>query len=70
VPRYIATYRRRIWTLARDSALILAVVDAVGDLEIYEILKIAQKFDPSCCRTFGIITKPDLTMPTTNLESV
>lgn len=56
--------------VARNSALILAVVDAVGDLETHEILKIAQKFDPSCRRTFGIITKPDLTIPTSNLESV
>ncbi|KAF8863046.1 hypothetical protein BDZ45DRAFT_147486 [Acephala macrosclerotiorum] len=52
-----------------DTALILAVVDAVNDPETHEILKIAQEFDPDCLRTFGIITKPDMTSPSSELEN-
>ncbi|KAK3938270.1 interferon-induced GTP-binding Mx [Diplogelasinospora grovesii] len=54
--------------IQRESALILAVVDAVNDLETHEILKMAQTVDPMCRRTFGILTKPDLTVPGSDLE--
>jgi hypothetical protein len=54
--------------IERNSALILAVVDAVNDPETHEILRMAQNVDPTCRRTFGIITKPDLTVPDSKLE--
>ncbi|KAF4459067.1 Interferon-induced GTP-binding Mx [Fusarium albosuccineum] len=55
--------------IERDSALILAVVDAAADPETHRILELAKKFDPACRRTFGIITKPDMAYPSSDLES-
>ncbi|KAF4454053.1 dynamin family protein [Fusarium austroafricanum] len=55
--------------IERDSALILAVVDAAADPETHRILELAKKFDPACRRTFGIITKPDMAYPGSDLES-
>ncbi|RFU34194.1 hypothetical protein B7463_g2172, partial [Scytalidium lignicola] len=58
--------------IERESAIILAVVDAVDDIETHEIIKIAKAegVDPEGRRTFGIITKPDMVSPESNLESV
>lgn len=56
--------------IERDSALILAVVDAVNDPETHDILRMVQKVDPACRRTFDIITKPDLTATSCELETV
>lgn len=43
-----------------EHTIILAVVSAVYDLEIQQVLNMADELDPERKRTLGIITKPDL----------
>ncbi|KAG5858956.1 dynamin-like protein [Encephalitozoon hellem] len=45
---------------ARESSIILALINANADIATNEALKIARKVDPQLKRTLGVITKIDL----------
>jgi Dynamin central region/Dynamin family len=55
------------WIMQRRS-IILVVVDARNDAETQGILTRAREVDPQGERTFGIITKPDLSLPNSKQE--
>ncbi|PNP52217.1 hypothetical protein THARTR1_07426 [Trichoderma harzianum] len=55
--------------IERKTALVLAVADGTADPENLRILKVVN--DSACAdRTFGIITKPDMMYPKSDLEAV
>lgn len=45
--------------VSNSRAIILTVITAQYERHLQEALEIAEKGDPSCQRTFGVITKPD-----------
>lgn len=46
--------------MSNQRSVILAVVPANVDIATQEILDIAERYDPKCQRTLGVLTKPDL----------
>lgn len=45
--------------MRNEKSIILAVVSAKNDLENQKVFTYIRDFDPTACRTLGIITKPD-----------
>ncbi|KAF2022792.1 hypothetical protein EK21DRAFT_82396, partial [Setomelanomma holmii] len=56
--------------IKNSRTFILAVLSSNVDISTQEILKMAEKADPSGVRTIGVLTKPDLVAEVTSQEAI